>query len=195
MKKKLLAILLTVAALVVMSVPFQAFAENDSVTIYFKNTGNWEEVYGYTWYGAGSTGQGWPGTQMTDAGDGWFKMVYEGTKPLNVIFNNNGKPSNAQTGNHTPADLSLDKNTYWFVPSSETADSGDGMSSGLVVTIYDTAQDGFPAAQAEQASTDSAEQTTTPPTTGVENNAYIILVLSLITISGVCILKKKSNNL
>ena len=62
-------------------------------TAYFYNTQGWETVYAYTW-GATSLGE-WPGTEMTQEEDGWYKIVLNAgaSEDLNIIFNNgnNGK--------------------------------------------------------------------------------------------------------
>ncbi|MCR5155406.1 MAG: starch-binding protein [Butyrivibrio sp.] len=65
-------------------------------TAYFYNTEGWEKVCAYTW-GAASLGE-WPGTEMTQEEDGWYKIVVPAgaSEDLNIIFNNgnNGKQTN-----------------------------------------------------------------------------------------------------
>jgi alpha-amylase len=62
-------------------------------TAYFYNTQGWEQVCAYSW-GAASLGE-WPGTEMTQEEDGWYKIVLPAgaSEDLNIIFNNgnNGK--------------------------------------------------------------------------------------------------------
>ncbi len=62
-------------------------------TAYFYNTQGWEQVCAYSW-GAAALGE-WPGTEMTQEEDGWYKIVLPAgpSEDLNMIFNNgnNGK--------------------------------------------------------------------------------------------------------
>ena len=59
-------------------------------TAYFYNTQDWESVYVYTW-GATTLGE-WPGKEMTQEEDGWYKIVLPAGagEELNIIFNNGG---------------------------------------------------------------------------------------------------------
>lgn len=72
----------------------EALGVSDSyTTAYFYNTQGWEKVCAYSW-GAASLGE-WPGTEMTQEEDGWYKIVLPAGagEELNIIFNNgdNGK--------------------------------------------------------------------------------------------------------
>lgn len=60
-------------------------------TLYFNNTGGWDEVYCYTWNDEGNIG--WPGTKVTakdyeTASGGYYKALVN-SKYDKVIFNNN----------------------------------------------------------------------------------------------------------
>ncbi len=59
-------------------------------TAYFYNTQGWDSVYAYTW-GATALGE-WPGKEMTQEEDGWYKIVLSAGagEDLNIIFNNGG---------------------------------------------------------------------------------------------------------
>ncbi|MCM1034696.1 MAG: starch-binding protein [Paludibacter sp.] len=71
----------------------------NALTIFYKNTNNWQEVAAYT-FSAETLGT-WPGTVMTAVADheGWFSIDVDETKTSSIIFNNNNKGS--QTGNLT----------------------------------------------------------------------------------------------
>ena len=61
-------------------------------TLYFNNTGGWNDVYCYTWNDQGNGGD-WPGTKVTakdyeTASDGYYKALVN-SKYDKVIFNNN----------------------------------------------------------------------------------------------------------
>ena len=162
---KITGILMALVMTAGMALPLCASAEESTVKVYFKNSANWEKIYCYTWQGEGGTGKGWPGTEMTELGDGWYTFDYISTKPLNCIFNDNGQPKPVQTSNHTPKDLAIDKGAYWFVASSDVQESGDGMSSGYTVTISDTAPADFPAVAPETTSSPETGNTSAVPST------------------------------
>ncbi len=59
------------------------------VTVYFKNTSNWSTVSAYYWPKGGEGPVAWPGTAMTDEGEGIFSInVPDGNNC--IIFSNNG---------------------------------------------------------------------------------------------------------
>lgn len=80
----------------------------ESVTVHFYNTGNWDSVSAYAWQdGSGTKYLGdWPGKAMTSDGDGWWNLTIPtaAASDLRVIFNNNGL--GAQTDNYTISDSS-----------------------------------------------------------------------------------------
>ena len=87
---------LLVLVLVVGMIPVTARAAE--TTIYFRNTENWSKVYAYAWSDGDSQMLGsWPGSLMTDGGDGLYSIsVPDGAK--NIIFNDG---SGVQTGDLT----------------------------------------------------------------------------------------------
>lgn len=91
-------------------------------TVYFQNTGNWANVYVYAWTGSGSSATkyagDWPGTEMTNLGEGYYSYTFTGT-PEKVIFNIG---SNAKkTADLTFADHALYTNDGTYTtPSTST---------------------------------------------------------------------------
>lgn len=87
---------------------------NNTSTVYFYNTENWENVGVYTW-GDVSLGD-WPGTLAEAEGDGWYKLTLSAAPStnLNIIFNNfvgdDGDGVKDQTGNLLVDDI---KNRYY----------------------------------------------------------------------------------
>ena len=82
---------------------------NFNVTIYFKNTANWDNVCAYSWISGGATTTAaWPGTTMTavDGQDGWYSIEINGSR--NIIFNNGS--DSAKT-----VDLVIEDDKYYFV--------------------------------------------------------------------------------
>lgn len=172
---KFLSGVITMAVLASSIVALPAQAASGNVTVFFKNTLNWSQVYCYTFQGSGGTGPAYPGTAMTSVGGGWFKYTYTGSKPLNVIFDDNGKPTITQTVNNNPADLAVSASAYWFVPTGASADNAGGMGSGSPVTVYTSAQAGFPTVTAattsatSSAAATSSKSTKSSPSTGDNN--------------------------
>ena len=66
---------------------------SDDYNIYYKNTGNWSNVYAYYWSDANTGMTTWPGKQMTKLSDGTYGIKVP-TDAKYIIFNNG---SNTQT--------------------------------------------------------------------------------------------------
>ncbi len=83
------------------------------VTIYFKSENGWTNANIYAWVTGGATiTESWPGTAMTDLGDGWFSYTFaEDVVPTNIIFNN----GTAQT-----ADLTFDGTNNYYAFNTMT---------------------------------------------------------------------------
>ena len=54
-------------------------AAPSGTTVYFKNTDNWSAVYCYSWVDGGDD-KAWPGTAMTDDGNGFQLCIYKGLR-------------------------------------------------------------------------------------------------------------------
>ena len=181
MKQTFKRLLSSILALALIIVPLTAYplttvaAEGSEVTVYYQNSLEWKQVYCYVWYGSGSVGKAWPGEAMTDLGNGWFKMVYKGDKPLNVVFNDNGKPKPQQTANHTPADLDITKSTYWFTNGDGKEDNPDGISGGGKITVHTAPKEGWPTAEAK----------VDIPDTGAGNMLTISVILLAVLATGI----------
>ena len=69
-------------------------------TVYFRDSNNWDTVYGYAWDSSNHKLLGeWPGTQLSKDSSGLYKMTVSVNGSLNFIINNG---NGSQTG-----DLSL----------------------------------------------------------------------------------------
>ena len=199
MKKYFQKVIACIMALAMMAVSvgelpaLQAKAATKEVTIFFQNTQNWKDVYCYVWYGSGAVGTAWPGQKMTDAGNGWVKTTYTGDKPLNVIFNDNGKPKTTQTADHTPKDLPLTQDAYWFTPTSSTAENAGGIGGGTAITVNTTAKDGWPTVSAatvesKNSGTGSIAKDKTPKTGDTTNMAALAGTIGFISLSALFVL-------
>ena len=95
-------------------------------TLYFNNTGDWDEVYCYTWHHDNDTNAdtpevGWPGSKVTakdyeTASGGYYKALVN-LKYENVIFNNN---AGGQTKDLKVKDGSI------YTPSDAEGSEGNG---------------------------------------------------------------------
>ena len=194
--RKGLASLLTLAVVAVSGVALSAapaHAASKGVTVYFQKPQNWKQAYCYTYYGSGSTGKAWPGVQMAQVSGNWYSFNYTGSKPLNVVFNDNGSPKAQQTANQKTKDLPIDKSAYWVTTSSSTSKNSGGIGGGVDITITDTAPAGAPSPTAA-ASTDTAKTATasdtkdaTPKTGDSSNAAAGVAVLGIAALAGAVI--------
>ena len=55
--------------------------------IYYKNTSNWSNVYAYYWSDSNTKMTTWPGVQMTNVGNGTYKIEVPSDAKY-IIFNN-----------------------------------------------------------------------------------------------------------
>lgn len=175
-------------------------AASKGVTLYFQNSKNWKSVYCYVWYGSGGVGKAWPGVQMTKVAgtSDWYEFTYTGDKPINAVFNDNGKPKPQQTADQNPKDLPLTQDAYWFTLSSTTSQNASGEGGGVNMIVHKTAEAGYPTAAAASASTTTTATTTatakdTTPKTGDSSNAAAVAVIGAAALSGaaVAIFRKK----
>lgn len=156
--------LVSVVAAAVVALVFSAYLPAKAasgVTVYFQNSANWSAVYCYTWYGSGAVGTAWPGQQMTSVGNGWYSFTYTGDKPLNVVFNDNGKPTPNQTADQNPKDLPLTQSAYWFTLAGTSAQNAGGIGGGTNLTVHNTPESGWPGAAASSSSPSSSKAAST----------------------------------
>lgn len=178
-----------------------AHAAEKGVTVYFQNSKSWENVYCYMWYGSGSVGKAWPGAQITkvEGTTDWYQAIYTGDKPLNVIFNDNGKPKVTQTANHTPANLAITQDAYWFTLAATTSQNAGGEGGGTNLVVNTTAKSGWPTPAAatdtskEAAKTDNSKDAT--PKTGDNSKAPIAAVIGLAAAAGLVVEGKRKKEI
>lgn len=133
--KKFLSLLLTFVMLFSMTMP--AMAAENTQTIYFENTENWEVVNAFYWIeGSGENLNNWPGTALTHIEDSIWSIAVP-TSADNIIFNNG---SGTQTDDLTiPTD---GKNLYnydtgtWSTYGSTGGSTVTGQTSGDVTASY-----------------------------------------------------------
>ena len=89
LSKRVLSLVLSLLILVSLCTVVLTASAADGTTVYFKNTANWSTVNAYYWPKGGSGPISWPGTAMTNAGDGVFSIVVPTGNDC-IIFNNGG---------------------------------------------------------------------------------------------------------
>lgn len=131
-----------------------------NTTIYFKNAFNWSNVYCYMYYNNKDNGAAWPGTKMTNLGNGWFSIKYTGTSPIDPVFNDkNGKQTN------NCKEMATSESNIYYVPVNDTATNPVG-SSAYQVNIYtDSVSAGYPAASSSSGHPSSSSQTSSSSNT------------------------------
>lgn len=92
---------------------------HEQLVFYFKNT-SWNSVNAYTWTdvsGSATKYSGdWPGTNMTQLANGWYRVVIDGISKCNIIFSENGANQSADQ---------LDKTGGWYNGETDTWTSSD----------------------------------------------------------------------
>ncbi len=64
--------------------------------VYFEKPSGYNDAYIYLFRNNATVGEGWPGTKMTDMGDGIYCFEYSGdTTDLKIVFNGGGSPQTA----------------------------------------------------------------------------------------------------
>lgn len=207
---------ITVVAVTAVALPAKTVKADSGVTIFYQNSRNWSVVNCYTWQGSGGTGADWPGSQMTSVGNGWYKFVYTGTKPLNLIFTNGD--GSEQTGNQTPADLSSSASAYWITNTNDVTVNPISHKTNIGVAVSNSPQAGWPTLSGNTSSTTSSGTTASSGTTGSKtggttsgsstakkgsatnantgdnSNITMVAIVAVAALSGACLvlLRKKS---
>ncbi len=70
--------------------------------VHYYNASSWSQVYMYTYTGSGTSATqysgAWPGTAMTNDGNGWYSGEITGPESIKFIANNNNQGSQDPTG-------------------------------------------------------------------------------------------------
>lgn len=109
------------AANVTVNVTFKQTSTSDTITVYFKNTNNWSNVYCYAWYNDGTdknTTKAWPGNTMNliDSTNKVYSIELPGnsTKCVFNPGNDNGKTT----------DLTIEAGKIFIYDKTDTTDKG-----------------------------------------------------------------------
>ena len=116
---------------------------SSTITLYVRNTANWGTVYAYAWKDGTQYTGGWPGTQMTNEGNGIWSISVS-TEAATVIFNDGSDTLTADLTIPTDGSNLYDNTTdTWSVYSGGSGSGGnEGGESGSVpapdeeITLY-----------------------------------------------------------
>ena len=109
--RRVLSLVLSLVILASLCTVALTVSAADDVTVYFKNTSNWSPVNAYYWSSATNSGPlTWPGTAMTDEGEGIFSIKVPAGNNM-IIFNNGGSQTD---------DLSIPGGSQMFDYSTKT---------------------------------------------------------------------------
>ncbi len=90
LSKRMLSLVLSLVILASLCTVALTASAADDITVYFRNTANWSTVNAYYWSSATNSGPlTWPGTAMTNDGEGIFSIKVPAGNNM-IIFNNGG---------------------------------------------------------------------------------------------------------
>lgn len=89
LSKRVLSLVIAILILTSLCTVALTVSAADGTTVYFKNTANWSTVNAYYWPKGGDGPVAWPGTAMTNDGEGIFSINVPAGNDC-IIFNNGG---------------------------------------------------------------------------------------------------------
>lgn len=195
---KKIAVLLAVTVILANVNTSEANAAS-SLVIHAKDGASWGTVNIYNWGDSGEIAGAWPGTEMTDEGDGWYTYTLETDNNLNLVFSaEGGSPQSIDVN-----DVNKDGGEIWIVIGGENSENPKGVSA-VDAVLYTTPEEGWPSIAAEvdtaeDTSTDTSSTTVTDtPKTGegapVKPIAFAMLAAFAAGIS-LLLKKKRSSNI
>ena len=111
---------------------------SSTITLYVRNTANWGTVYAYAWKDGTQYTGGWPGTQMTDMGEGVWSISVS-AEAVNVIFNDGSGTQTADLTIPTDGSNLYDNSTDTWSVYSGGSGGGDEGESPATYTVTVTA--------------------------------------------------------
>ncbi len=174
-----------------------AFAATSKIVIHAKDGQSWGSMNVYNWGDKGETAGVWPGTAMTEEGDGWYTYTIETEVPLNLVFSAAGGSPQSSNVN----DVAVDSGEIWVVIGGEGEANDMGASTNEAV-LYTAAEDGWPTAVAATETTteetaaateDTAASTDAPGTGETGVPAAVLFSLAALSASAMLIVRKKGS--
>jgi LPXTG-motif cell wall-anchored protein len=187
--KKAAAVFMAAMVLATVYTPV-ASAETQKVTVHVKDGASWGSMNAYIWSDAGELAGVWPGSAMTEEGDGWYTASFDTEVALNFVFcASSGAPQSSNIEG-----VAADAGEIWVVIGGES-DANDLGAATVKAELFTEAEEGWPGAAAatEEVAEETTETTADMPKTG-ENTpvmAVVLLALAAVSATMVVVMKKK----
>lgn len=203
--KKIVSILSAVAMILatVFVVNIQEVKAAEKVDIHIRNGVGWESINIYNWGDDGEIAGAWPGTAMTDEGNGWFTISFEVTGKMNLVFcvdADGDGTAEAQSGDLN--DVEAKNGEVWIsFDNGEEAENALGAAVAGELVLLDGKPDDYVSPNVEEETEEITEEATeetqeetqeetteeqqeeaaddeTPKTGDVTNNVLLIMMLA-----------------
>ena len=168
--KKIVSIISAVAMMfaAVLTVNVQEAKAAEKVDIHIKNGVGWESINIYNWGDDGEIAGAWPGTAMTDEGNGWYTISFEVTGKMNLVFcvdADGDGTAEAQSGDLNDV-VATDGEVWISFESGEEAENALGAAVAGELILLDGQPDDYVSPDAEEeTTTEEATEEATEETT------------------------------
>lgn len=151
---------LVLALTMVLSVQAENAKAAGNVVVHVQNGIGWENVNIYIWGNDGELAGAWPGTAMTEEGDGWYTATFEATDLLNFVFcvdADGDGTAEAQTGDLNDVDPSSGE--IWIkLDGGEEAENALGAAVSGSAVLLDGKPDDYKAGEKTDSEEESKEE-------------------------------------
>ena len=152
----------------VLTVNVQEAKAAEKVDIHIKNGVGWESINIYNWGDDGEIAGAWPGTAMTDEGNGWYTISFEVTGKMNLVFcvdADGDGTAEAQSGDLNDV-VATDGEVWISFESGEEAENALGAAVAGELILLDGQPDDYVSPDAEEeTTTEEATEEATEETT------------------------------
>lgn len=161
--KKLVSIISAVTLMLVsvLTVNVTEAMAAEKVDIHIKNGVGWESINIYNWGDDGEIAGAWPGTAMTDEGNGWFTISLEASGKMNLVFcvdADGDGTAEAQSGDLNDV-VATDGEVWISFESGEEAENALGAAVAGNLVLLDGRPDDYVGADTEEESEEVTEET------------------------------------
>lgn len=172
--KKIVSILSAAALLMaaVFSVNVKEVKAEENTVIHVKNEIGWKSVNIYNWGDDGEVAGAWPGTAMTDEGNGWYTISFEVKGKMNLVFcvdEDGDGTAESQTGDLKDVDASSGE--VWIaLQGGETEENALGAAVAGTPVLLDGKPDDYAGAEEKEEVEEKAEEDAESETQTEGNN-------------------------
>ncbi len=162
--KKLVSIISAVALMLVsvLTVNVTEAMAAEKVDIHIKNGVGWESINIYNWGDDGEIAGAWPGTAMTDEGNGWFTISLEASGKMNLVFcvdADGDGTAEAQSGDLNDV-VATDGEVWISFESGEEGENALGAAVAGNLVLLDGRPDDYVGTDSEEATEEVTEEET-----------------------------------